>query len=81
MVRIVYLLDSEAVVICSNFVSIGQLKRLELILYGTSGIYEDTIDVQRSQTDIDTNSKWPGVKTSQLLPSPRFSYISKVAII
>ena len=60
-----------------NIVSIGQLKKFELTLYGTNDVHEDTIDfAQPPATTAKDADKWPGVKTAQKLPQPRFSYIS-----
>ena len=60
-----------------NIVSIGQLKKFELTLYGTNDVHEDTIDfAQPPVTTAKDADKWPGVKTAQKLPQPRFSYIS-----
>ena len=59
-------------------VSVGQLKKFEITIYGTSDITEESIDYPKqglSRPGRAHSNQWPGVDSKLELPLPKFPYI------
>ena len=67
-----------------NRVSMGQLKKFEIKIYGTNDVPEEQIDipeVKRNQAEPnkEPTNNWPGVNPKLELPFPKYQYIGTLS--